>query len=357
MVRAWTWTRCAGTLPAVGAHVTDEPEALTEEAPRARPGPSLLQLATYAVGVALLGGLVIAAGPRQVLRTLAAVSPAWILASLSLIALALIVTGLRWGWLMRSVRPEARVTVVLGAFLSNAFVSNLSPARSGEVLAPLLIARRCGVTPSAALAVIVVNRVLETLWLLLLCVFAALRIAHPEGGALMHILGAFAAAATAFGLLLAALAAFGRRRAGAAPVESGALLGRVRSRVRAVTTSLALFGDVRRLIGPLAMAGLTWALQLVAIWALVNAAVPISLVDSVVAQIVSVVAGVLSLVPGGLGVTTASYVWVAGQLGYPWEPVAAVGAAGVVLAHGLRFGLALGADVAWARSRAPLPEG
>lgn len=104
---------------------------------------------------------------RQVGREMAA-------ARLDLVALALAVTALtyvirawRWQYLLAPV-GHVRLSAALRATIIGFAATALLPARAGELLRPWLLARREGLSATAAFATIVVERLLDTVTVLLL---------------------------------------------------------------------------------------------------------------------------------------------------------------------------------------------
>ena len=93
---------------------------------------------------------------------------------LDLVALAIGVTGLTY--LFRAIRWQYLLAPIGRVSLSNAFrttvigfaATALLPARAGEVLRPWLLARKEGLSATAAFATIILERVLDTVMVLLL---------------------------------------------------------------------------------------------------------------------------------------------------------------------------------------------
>jgi uncharacterized membrane protein YbhN (UPF0104 family) len=95
-------------------------------------------------------------------------------ARLDLVALAVVITGLTY--LFRAIRWQYLLAPIGRVSLRNAFTTTiigfaataLLPARAGEVLRPWLLARKEGLSATSAFATIILERVLDTVMVLLL---------------------------------------------------------------------------------------------------------------------------------------------------------------------------------------------
>ncbi|WP_376791439.1 lysylphosphatidylglycerol synthase transmembrane domain-containing protein [Thermoflexus sp.] len=140
----------------------------------------------------------------------------WMLAGALFYFIAVVLRTWRWGLLLDGLQPtrfrERFVALTIG-YMGN----NLYPARAGELLRAYVLQRRCGLSLSATLGTIVVERVLDGLMVVFLALLALLFFPLPTllrpaviagglvfGGALLVLLGM----AQSIGKLRAALERF-----------------------------------------------------------------------------------------------------------------------------------------------------
>ena len=301
----------------------------------------------YLVGIALLATLVAKTGLDAVWRALGAAKWGTFVSAQLCYALALTVNAQKWHYLIGELATPTSRLLASNVYFSNAFLTNLTPARSGEALAPLLLKTHCAVPLSAGTAIVAADRGLD---IALLCVFAgvsALYLAHRIAGqqqipdALLMGSGVLAVA----GLIGVALLWWVAKRHVATGKEAReGLLGRLLTGTRRFVTSLGSVLRPRRLATVIAFALVSWSLQFSSVYLLVVAFTPIEFFDSIACHVTSMVAGLLSLIPGGIGVSTASYALTANHLGYDWRAIVTAGTLGVVSTHLIRLTMAVSSD-------------
>ncbi|HVS00544.1 MAG TPA: lysylphosphatidylglycerol synthase transmembrane domain-containing protein [Thermoanaerobaculia bacterium] len=305
----------------------------------------------YTLGFGLLVALIVRTGPQRMWAALQ--ESRWDLAALSVLAFCAgqACRGAKWAWLLRRIQPGVDPLLVVGCYFSNGFISYWTPARSGEALAPLLLASRCGTPKRLGLAVVLVDRVVDFAILVAAVAGAALYLGtHAEGSSAALRAGLFTGAALAAGagfvflaVLLATRSGLAARR-GAQPAKGlTGLFWKLREAIAQVVRPHRL-----GVLGLMSVAA--WLCDFASTYWIVNAVTPIGFLDSAAAQSVANGAALASFVPGGLGVSTASYVVVADLLGAAWQKVATAGVLAVVLNQIARFLLALAAGAHWARA-------
>jgi uncharacterized protein (TIRG00374 family) len=311
----------------------------------------------YALGFGLLVALIVQTGPRRMLAALE--ESRWDFALLSVLAFCAgqACRGAKWAWLLRRVQPGVDRLLVVGCYFSNGFVSHWTPARSGEALAPLLLASRCGTPKRLGLAVVLVDRVVDFAILVAAIVGSALYLgARAEGSAALRA-GLFTGAALAagagfalFALLLATRPGLQARRGAVKDQPARGLFDRLTGLFWKLREAVSQVVRPHRLgvLGVMSIAAVLC--DFASTYWIVNAVTPMGFLDSAAAQSVANGAALASFVPGGLGVSTASYVVVADLLGAAWQKVATAGVLAVVLNQVARFLLALAAGAHWARA-------
>jgi len=96
-----------------------------------------------------------------------AARPAYLLLSLALTMLTFVVRAERWQYLLGPLGPT-RFSVVFRTTVIGFGASAVLPARAGEVIRPYLLARREGLSAPAAMATILVERILDLVAVLVL---------------------------------------------------------------------------------------------------------------------------------------------------------------------------------------------
>ncbi|MGH7726806.1 MAG: lysylphosphatidylglycerol synthase transmembrane domain-containing protein [Candidatus Eiseniibacteriota bacterium] len=105
--------------------------------------------------------------PRDVTRALANANYWYFLPICALTLLAFWVRAIRWGWLLRSVKPIGPSSLFSATMIGFA-ANNLLPARLGELVRPWAIGRRERISRSSAFATVIVERVVDMFAILVL---------------------------------------------------------------------------------------------------------------------------------------------------------------------------------------------
>lgn len=303
-----------------------------------------------AVGVALLVGVAAAVDREQAIVALRDLGWAEFLGSLAMFALSLVVGGLRWGVLLRAAEPEAPLAGAISSHLSNSFISGFTPARSGEALAPLLMEERCGVRPSTGLAVVLVDRLLDALFLASALAASAfyLRNRLTDVGT---VLDAMVVAIGLLGglalLIFVLLGPLGVDRIAVHWVErfNHPWPASVLSSIQRMREASAAMQSPRDLTAALLLTVAGWICQFAYTYLLINAFTPIEWLDSAVCHTVAVAVGIVSMMPGGIGASTIGFMSLAGLMGYSWEKIAVAGILGLLGAYVVRFLMAIAGDL------------
>lgn len=150
--------------------ITQQPEApvepdLTRE--RATPGLRWRWIVGFAVSAFFLWIAFRQVGDlRHLADALGSASYGWLIPAVGLYLVGLWVRAVRWRILMMPVAPLP-ITSLYGILSIGFLVNNILPARLGEIARAFLIGRRHGVSRSAALATIVVERIFDGIVMLL----------------------------------------------------------------------------------------------------------------------------------------------------------------------------------------------
>jgi phosphatidyl-myo-inositol alpha-mannosyltransferase len=126
--------------------------SLEPKQPAGAPHPALAIARRVALGVAALGVLFLAylalqrIGVDNIVRSLVASQPVWVLAGLGVMCTSMVLRGLAWHAILRAALPDARVRrrdALQGTFIG-VLMSATLPARLGEPSRALIVSRRLG---------------------------------------------------------------------------------------------------------------------------------------------------------------------------------------------------------------------
>lgn len=306
-----------------------------------------------AVGCGLLLLLILKIGPRDMLDAWRAANKPLLIVGFGTFTLGLLLRGAKWKFFLSATPHPVAYRPCLRAYVINAFLANLTPARSGELLAPIWLARR-GVPTAAGYAVVVIDHMLDAvavLSLFFLAVWNFNRIA-PETLETYHFfgltadlrsLGAAFGICVGIGLVVVILAllrldlAIGRLRR---------LPGRAAQKIAAALQSfreaLGILGNRRVLAINFLLTYACWALDLCTSYLVVRSFIPtLAFTDSATASMFAGVIALASFIPGGIGVGAAGYTVVIAIIGYADSlDAAAAGAVMMtILTHSTRAAL------------------
>ena len=120
-----------------------------------------LQLAIgLALSAALIWLSVRSLDLREVMRALAAANWIWFLPICGLTLLAFWIRAVRWGWLLKSVKPIGASSLFSATMIGFA-ANNLLPARLGELVRPWALGASEKISRSSVFATVIVERVVD----------------------------------------------------------------------------------------------------------------------------------------------------------------------------------------------------
>jgi len=120
-----------------------------------------LQLAIgLALSAALIWLSVRSLDLREVMRALAAANWIWFLPICGLTLLAFWIRAVRWGWLLKSVKPIGASSLFSATMIGFA-ANNLLPARLGELVRPWALGTSEKISRSSVFATVIVERVVD----------------------------------------------------------------------------------------------------------------------------------------------------------------------------------------------------
>jgi len=314
----------------------------------------LFNFTVYAFGLSLLSGLIIKTEPGNIWMALAKCHWGYLLLGTGLFALNLFWRSGKWFYLLRGVQPDCRLGPVVKCYVTTMFFSNLTPGKSGEALAPLLLETHCQTPKTTGFAVVFVDRTLEFMALLVALLWAALYLSvRADQLSSIRLAALIGASVIAVGIVLLIILlkitrsglSAQEQQSSVFTTEVAGFKGKVRRVMWTFRAALSQVGQRSRLSTAGVMTLFAWGLDFLIKYMIICAFMQMSIVDSIACQIIAIAAALLSLVPGGIGISAVSFLLVAKTMGYPWEPIASAGVVTVFLTHGVRLVLASGSDI------------
>ncbi len=280
----------------------------------------------------------------QVLEVLAEAAPQWIAVMLLLNVTDVALRGWRW---QRLVRPVAVVAYVrmLGYQLIGYLANNVLPARLGELVRSHYLGDREGLSRTTALGTVVVERVIDTTFVVLLAAGSVLVLSVRGVLASAVLVGIAFAGLLVLGLagLLLAHRLPGADRL-AATVDG---FPRIRSLGARLREGLAVVGRPRTLLEAIVLTAGAWGASILA-FAAAGQAVGIELAMGEAALLSAGVAlaTVIPSGPGYLGTFELAAVTIAGSIGVPADEAFAL----ALLVHaGILLVTTVGGGIAFVR--------
>jgi uncharacterized protein (TIRG00374 family) len=288
----------------------------TSERPKRRSRAYWLLLA---VGLVLLALLIAHIGPQKMLTAWRQANKSLLAAGVALFLAGLLVRGVKWRLFLSVTPHRVRYVDALRAYVLNAFFANLTPARTGEVFAPVWLGRH-GVPTATGFAVMIVDRMLDLVVVLSFFAVAVWNLNRlaPVDTAVYRTAG-IAALIIVAAMLIVVLLALARLdlAIGFLSRFSGRAAVRVRGALSSFRDALVPFRHRRVLAANLGLTALTWLMDLTTSFFVVRSVLPtLTWSASATASLFATAAALASFVPGGIGVGAVGFTAVIALLGY-----------------------------------------
>jgi uncharacterized protein (TIRG00374 family) len=267
----------------------------------------------------------------------------WFLPAVGLFAGGLFLRAWKWRVFLNAANHRLPYLACLRAYVLNAFLGNLTPARAGEALAPIWLSRH-GVPPAASLAVVVVDRVLDLLAVLSLFAFAVWHVGRTAVVDSTAIRAAGQWAGLLVGLLLVVVIIALLRLDVVLAVLAripGRLAARLRQTLASFQQAVTMLQRRRVLATNFALTLACWLTDLTTGFLVVRGFVPtLRYLDSGAGAVFATVAAILSFIPGGLGIGAAGYAAVMALFGYDLVAAGSGAVLMTLLTHAVRATMA-----------------
>ena len=283
-------------------------------------------------GLCLCASMIVYIGPTEVLTKISNAHLPNILIAVFFYLLIVLLGLIRWyAFLLLSKTPVAYKKIA-NIYMLNTFVSNLTPARSGDAMVPKMLSEAADVPTSKSTAMLIVDRASDLLTLATLFVAASIWLVMQTSIQLPANVSMFAIPTI---ILIA--------------VGSGFMVFRSKVKILApvqtflIETQFELkhYLSAAKLVLVVALSIANWSLHFLKEFFLFSAFLQISLIQLAVCQSISNVFILLSFIPGGVGVNVVTNSVLVQQMGLDWQAAATSGLVGTVLFTSIRFLLSL----------------
>lgn len=286
------------------------------------------------IGIILLISLVNFIGINSFIEGLKDANYLNLIISIAVYVLVLITGLVRWMFLIQCHSEEIELKSVSEVYFTNTFTSNLTPGRSGDVIAPILLNKHCGLSLKNSVSIIVLDRATDIFWLLSFSIFSFIYVLASTTSDTRNITQLAENASLLVITLIIAIALFHRLLSKMAGFSR--YLNKVSEFIKLVSDELKNI-RIKQIAILNLLALCTWALQFTKNLFLITTFTTIDFTQNVVCQSLSSLAGLISFIPGGIGVDSASYTYIASLLGLDWQNIIIATVSGTVLFNLIRL--------------------
>ncbi|QQG40192.1 MAG: flippase-like domain-containing protein [Candidatus Aenigmatarchaeota archaeon] len=268
-----------------------------------------------ALSIVLLAALIYFADVDTMARVLSSANLVYVAAGFGVWIPMTALRIYRWKYLLEKVDIRLPFHKISTVFLAGFYLSNITPAKSGDPIRSVLLRRACGVSFAKSLPSVLVERLIDVTVMVLLALVGLLFI--PQGAYTNYLystVGLFMAAS----LVVVFIVSSRKRTYAVAKTFHGlfsffpkikSLEGVIKSRSNALSDSFVTYGHVPWLISAAIMTACIWFLEgVVGKIAFLSIGVNVPIMAVVAVIVISTLIGVLTLLPGGIGPTEISSV-------------------------------------------------
>lgn len=124
-----------------------------------------INILLFILGVGILGLMVFWAGPSKIWDALKKADLIILAIALLVFALYLFVRSLRWYTMLSVIKSDVKLREFVPIYFLNFMVSNITPGRSGEALAPFLMKRYVGSSAGMGFSIVILDRILDVVFI------------------------------------------------------------------------------------------------------------------------------------------------------------------------------------------------
>jgi len=284
------------------------------------------------VGILLIGFLIIKFDFTNVLAIMMSANPLFLLIGIILYVLGLSVRAMKWHLCIRQDIPSQKVSLSMILYHINNSISTVTPFRSGELYGPVLINRNTDISIGAGLNIVVLDRILEMLFLVIMLIVSFLSFISTYSVDQSIITSAI----VSISILIIILCGLGFAIFFKKPTMrfiNWLMMFLINRRVQKVLTRIEselknfyLFQNnysnlILFKLGLLTILG--WIFIYLSYFYVIYSIVPVKLFESIISQTISFGIGLISMIPAGLGIGAVSFTYINSVQGYPQDALAA----------------------------------
>ena len=271
-------------------------------------------------------------GPAEVLTKISNAYLPNIFMAVFFYLLVVLLGLIRWYAFLLLSKTPVEYKKIANIYLLNTFVSNLTPARSGDAMVPKMLSEAADVPASKSTAMLIVDRASDLLTLAILFIAASIWLVMQTNIQLPANVSMFAMPTI---ILIAIGLGFMVFRV------KVKILAPVRLFLSETRSALNHYLSAAKLMLVIALSVANWSLHFLKEFFLFTAFLQISFIQLAVCQSISNVFILLSFVPGGVGVNVVTNSVLVQQMGLDWQAAATSGLVGTVLFTSIRLLLSL----------------
>ncbi|MBC8232992.1 flippase-like domain-containing protein [bacterium] len=313
---------------------------------------TIINLSLSLSGIGILVLIVILAGPSNIWDASKKADLIFMTSGLLVFVLYLFVRSLRWHVMLKATKSDIKLREFIPVYFLNFMISNVTPGRSGEVVAPFLMKRHIGSSTGMGFSVVLVDRILDILFIvgaaILGFTYYILSTDLPKSINIAFYIAIAVLMAMAGIMVMAAL--WQKGTSTFVTVFTNLFF---RKRQKQLLEGLSSFYDglktVRKVMPKLvAYAILSWILLGISYFLRIRSILYSPLLPTISCWIISMCIGMASFIPSGLGSSQASFAYLITAAGGDFAQATAAALLAKFVALCVIFSLGLG-SLFWVR--------
>jgi len=313
---------------------------------------NLINVLLFFLGVGILVLIVILAGPSNIWDASKKADLIFMTLGLLVFVLYLFVRSLRWHLMLKTTKDDIKLREFIPVYFLNFLISNVTPGRSGEVVAPFLMKQHIGSSTGMGFSVVLVDRIVDILFIvgtaILGFIYYILSTDLPQSINIAFYI-AIAVLIVMVGIMV--MAALWQKGVSAFATVFTNLF--FRKRQKQLLEGLSSFYDglktVRTVMPKLvAYAILSWFLLALSYFLRIRAILYSPLLPITSCWIISICIGMATFIPSGLGSSQASFAYLISTAGGDFAQATAAALLAKFVALCVIFSLGLG-SLFWVR--------
>ena len=128
--------------------------------------------------IGLLAILLLYSNISEVAVALSKSKPEFVAAGLAVSTLAMLTRAFRWKWLLRSISIDMRFGRIFPIFMTGLFISNITPAKTGEPFRSYLLKRKEGIGFTSSISSVIIERIFDLLTLIAISIAGIFFVQH-----------------------------------------------------------------------------------------------------------------------------------------------------------------------------------